>query len=253
MNSLGFALGIGLFVAGFLLIFRPFGLSVAGSHDPAFWLILGLAPYNMVLVLLLDRPITWLQKRWTFFTGRMASLLTTVTLIIAGNVAYQAVFQELDHWTDLLEMIWQVAMIAAFPTLFVFLYYRERNPKTHEEGAISTPKAGPVHLQDESLRETLSLNIEDILYIEADRNYALIHTRVSQQPHLLRTSLKALEKQLSNTPIKRCHRSYLVNVTQIIHSRKTARRIQLTLRDHTSKIPVSPQFMNTLADIVPGP
>ena len=38
LHPLGLAIGIGVFVGAFLLIFRPFGLIINGYSDPAFWL-----------------------------------------------------------------------------------------------------------------------------------------------------------------------------------------------------------------------
>ena len=146
-------------------------------------------------------------------------------------------------------MIWQVALIAAFPTLFVLLYYRKQ-PNEHKEARAAEPAQQPLVLHDEARRETLTLLVDDILYIESDRNYALIHTRILPKPHLLRSSFKALEQQIEGTPIIRCHRSYLVNTTQIIHRRRTARKVQLTLRDCDTSIPVSLQFAERIEGVL---
>ncbi|MBX2818662.1 MAG: LytTR family transcriptional regulator [Rhodothermaceae bacterium] len=251
LHPLGLAIGIGVFVGAFLLIFRPFGLIINGYGDPAFWLILGIIPLNVFLVIILDWAIKWLRQHWTWLTNKSAAVFTTVSVIIAGNVAYQAAFQEITTWPDLLEMIGQVALIAAFPTLFVLLYYRKQ-PTEQPEARPLEPSDSPLVLHDEAQRETLTLLVDDILYIESDRNYALIHTRISPKPHLLRSSLKALEQQIEGTPIIRCHRSYLVNTTQVIHRRRSARKVQLTLRDCDTRIPVSLQFVERIEDALSG-
>ena len=91
-----------------------------------FGFILGIIPLNVILVIILDWAIKRLTQYWTWLTNKFASVFATVSVIIAGNVAYQAAFQDLKSWTDLLEIVWQVALIAAFPTLFVLLYYRKQ-------------------------------------------------------------------------------------------------------------------------------
>jgi len=65
-------------------------------------------------------------------------------------------------------------------------------------------------------RETLSLQSEDILYIEAQDNYSrVVWTEGNRKKEkLLRTTIKNLEEQLSGTDILRCHRSYLVNCSR---------------------------------------
>ena len=55
--------------------------------------------------------------------------------------------------------------------------------------------------------------INDILYIEAERNYCKIHCR--DKEHLLVTTLKDLEEKLTDNTLLRIHRSFIVNLTHI--------------------------------------
>jgi DNA-binding LytR/AlgR family response regulator len=55
--------------------------------------------------------------------------------------------------------------------------------------------------------------IEDILYIEADRNYCHIFTMGKE--YLLSTTLKVMEDKLPARHFQRVHRSYMVNLFQI--------------------------------------
>lgn len=55
--------------------------------------------------------------------------------------------------------------------------------------------------------------IEEILYIEADRNYSKIFTKPKE--YLLGTSLKIIEDKLPKQQFIRVHCSFLVNVKQI--------------------------------------
>jgi DNA-binding LytR/AlgR family response regulator len=55
--------------------------------------------------------------------------------------------------------------------------------------------------------------IEDILYIEADRNYCHIYTK--KQDYLLAISLKNMEEKLTAPYFVRVHRSFVVNLTQV--------------------------------------
>lgn len=55
--------------------------------------------------------------------------------------------------------------------------------------------------------------IEDILYIEADRNYSKISTK--NKEYLLGTTLKIMEDKLPKPQFIRVHRSFLVNLKQI--------------------------------------
>lgn len=55
--------------------------------------------------------------------------------------------------------------------------------------------------------------IEDILYIEADRNYSKITTK--NKEYLLGTTLKTMEDKLPRPQFTRVHRSFMVNLKQI--------------------------------------
>ncbi len=241
-HTVRLAAGIGVFIAAFLLMFRPFGMQWHGWQDPTFWLVLGLAPFNTGLILLLDVVFTQLQQRWGWLQHWYGNLFVTVALIVMGNVAYQAVLQEGMNGAELLVFTWRVALIALFPTAFVLLYHRRRRPTDDASAGANAV----ISLRDETNRETLSVPADDLLFIASDRNYVLVHTRTSKRPHLLRTSLKALEVQLAETSVVRCHRSYLVNTTQVVHRHRHARGLHLTLRGTEATVPVSASFLETI-------
>lgn len=244
-KSFWFAAGIGVFVAAFLLMFRPFDLKWYGLQDPTFWFVLGLAPFNMGLILLLDVIFSRLQQRWTWLRYTYANLFGIVVLVVFGNVAYQVMFQQDFRGIEILSITGRVALVAVFPTLFIILYHRQHRAATVTASPIiGTPPL--CTLRDETNKEALSLPADDLLFIVADRNYALVHTRTAERPYLLRTSLKALEGQLANTSVVRCHRSYLVNTAQVLHRRRHARGLHLTLRDTEISVPVSASFMDSI-------
>ena len=53
----------------------------------------------------------------------------------------------------------------------------------------------------------------DILYIEAERNYCKIHCK--EKEHLLVATLKDLEEKLSKNTFLRIHRSFIINLSHI--------------------------------------
>jgi len=59
----------------------------------------------------------------------------------------------------------------------------------------------------------IKLEIEQILYIEADRNYSHIFTK--EKKYVLTTTLKKLETKLPDSDFFRIHRSYIINLRQI--------------------------------------
>ncbi|MBN8834774.1 MAG: DNA-binding response regulator [Niastella sp. SCN 39-18] len=59
----------------------------------------------------------------------------------------------------------------------------------------------------------IKIMVDDILFIEADRNYSRIFTQ--NKEFLLSVTLKVIEDKFSKNNFVRIHRSYMVNITRI--------------------------------------
>lgn len=57
------------------------------------------------------------------------------------------------------------------------------------------------------------LLLEDILYIEADRNYCTLVTNPTK--HVLTNTLKVMEEKLPKSSFVRVHRSYIINISKL--------------------------------------
>jgi len=62
------------------------------------------------------------------------------------------------------------------------------------------------------------LNVADILFCKADDNYTEIH--LSKQTILISKTLKYFEETLAQYPFARIHKSYLVNVNEVVKYKK---------------------------------
>lgn len=77
---------------------------------------------------------------------------------------------------------------------------------------------------DEKGELKLSVFIDNLLYIESAENYATIHyINKSKVSHfLIRNSLKWMEENLiADTPLVRCHRSFIINLDKVKVMKKT--------------------------------
>ena len=79
-----------------------------------------------------------------------------------------------------------------------------------------------LHLKDEKGEIRLSINIENILYAEAADNYVIIKYINNDRivDFFLRTNLKKLSDDLRETPIQRCHRSFMINLLHVTSLKK---------------------------------
>ena len=96
-------------------------------------------------------------------------------------------------------------------------------------------------LQSENRKEKLQLMEQHILYIRAEDNYvAIAHmTPDGVKEVLLRSTLVSLERLLKDRGIIRCHRSFLVNRSNIQRLHTRSGEHVLELKGSTSTLPVS--------------
>lgn len=125
---------------------------------------------------------------------------------------------------------------------FIFIYSQQKENQKLPETLKPINKI--ISLKDEYGNHRLSLKSSDILFIEAADNYSIIYYRDSDtiKKEMLRNSLKALSEQLKDFPIKRCHRSYLVNVQNVKLAKKASGKVCLHLEGSVSIVPVSRKF-----------
>jgi ABC-2 type transport system ATP-binding protein len=106
---------------------------------------------------------------------------------------------------------------------------------SRDEGQGAMPFKIPVRLED----KVRLVNPGDILYAEAEGNYASLHTSEGRMP--TRFSLSELEQRLSRSGFFRAHRAYLVNlqhVREVIPYTRNSYSLRLTDPEGT-EIPLS--------------
>ena len=90
--------------------------------------------------------------------------------------------------------------------------------------------------------EHVTLEISDLLYIEAVGNYVKVVLLREGEVHtnMLRATMKQMEDQLqAYAIIVRCHRAFMVNLNQVEQISSNFRAMQLVMRHSHDAIPVS--------------
>ena len=85
--------------------------------------------------------------------------------------------------------------------------------------------------------------IDAIDWIEAARDYVLLHTDV--RSHLLRTTMAALEKKLAGSRLLRVHRSAFVRPDKVAEVKRANRSLTLVLSDGAS-VQVGPIYVSAV-------
>jgi hypothetical protein len=101
--------------------------------------------------------------------------------------------------------------------------------------------------------EHVTLDISDLLYIEAVGNYVKVCQLQGNEAHtnMLRATMKQMEDALEAYPmIVRCHRAFMVNLAQVEQISSNSRAMQLVMRHSHDAIPVSRSNVNKLKELL---
>ena len=144
----------------------------------------------------------------------------------------------------------------------------EQLKKLQASGMVSgsmSPNSGP-ELQDSGSKfqdtqitlegttnEHVSLQIADLLYIEAVGNYVKVVSKRDEelQTNMLRATMKQMEEALQAYPmIVRCHRAFMINLGQVEQISSNSRAMQLIMRHSHDAIPVSRSHVHKLKELL---
>ena len=90
-------------------------------------------------------------------------------------------------------------------------------------------------------RETLEMNLRELVFVEAQENYSRFVWSVGEEIHdkILRVTLKKIEDQIGNDNLARCHRSYIINLNFPFTIRGNSNGYRLTSDKFKDIIPIS--------------
>ena len=131
------------------------------------------------------------------------------------------------------------------------------NAVAHRQTEDSPPVGGTDQNSQITLEGTtnehVTLEISDLLYIEAVGNYVKVCQQQGNEVHtnMLRATMKQMEDSLQAYPmIVRCHRAFMVNLGQVEQISSNSRAMQLVMRHSHDAIPVSRSNVNKLKELL---
>jgi len=258
-NIFHMAFAMGGFVSLFLLLFQPFGLKV-NLFDASFFIVLGIGVMNSAVTLLnhlvIERFVGKVfSNHWDDRINKNLWRLWSLFLLLMSNFIYLSAITGFENVSliSFLRFSGQVLLIATIPVLFLLLYQRAKQNEQYRRSSRTlsetleqqTETTATFRLKDETNKTVLSLSLNELLYLESADNYVAVHhlQQDELQRDLLRHSLKGIEAQLEGMPVVRCHRSYIVNLTQTVKLSGNAQGMQLQLKQGDQTIPVSRKYI----------
>ncbi len=255
-----FILVISLFVVGFLMVFQP-SFSHHGPLTVPQKFLFGGVTFAVLFLDIIILPKLF-PKAFDNFTLGKYILITILHLVLIGIVSTiideLLIFPQQTLWENIKGANLQVALTGFMPVTIIFLFLKNKMLQQNLQSALAANQqlekiktlkkevtvnpntTSPIVLHSDT-SETLSLHLPDLLFIEADDNYATVVWKNGQgiQKKLLRVNLKNLETQINNSFAIRCHRSYIVNVHAISNITGNTNGYKLQILDTEYLIPVS--------------
>ncbi|MBR1929371.1 MAG: LytTR family transcriptional regulator [Paludibacteraceae bacterium] len=247
-----FYLGLPAFYILFVLLYEPQFIVDFYSKGKL------LLPVNVVLVsaiqllvIALLRNLLFLLRHhlnlnWLNYIGWcLAELIISalfmglyMTLISEGEYLY---FTAVGYSAASLLLVWTYPYVI----FSLALSFMEQKSEVKEESLI--------RFVDSTGRLKCVINVNSILYIEANENYVLIRYVEADniREYQLRNSMKSIEQLVLRSGIVRCQRSYYINPKRIkVLRRDKDGMIQAELDVQSKPIPVSPKYYDSLSRLL---
>jgi len=222
-----------VFALAFVNIYDPFGvdtyLELSGIR---LFLYSSLVILTGMLVVVVSRIVmyfysmTWQLNYWRYILWVFLEILVMgfvysiyVKFILADPRDFMEIFSVSMKNTSLV-------ILLPYTILWLFFSWQDKSVKLQQLEDMEVPlaknKGVMIPFKDEKGTLRLSVQNEDLLYLEAADNYVTIHYHFGEkvQKFMVRNSMRTYEEQFKNSNIIRCHRSYMVNLDKVRIIRK---------------------------------
>lgn len=163
----------------------------------------------------------------------------------------------LVYWEAIFEIfrkaVANTTWMLLIPYVISFLYlYNEHLIKKLAENTEEIKENNVIQFKDEKDEVRFSITSDKVVFIESSDNYCIIkylnNDKISD--FVLRSSLKRLANELIDTPIQRCHRSYMINLEHVASLKKDNSDISFEFDvPNVKEIPISKSYNEKIMEL----
>jgi len=240
---------IGIYTILFMNLYLPFNVNNWYKSDtvPTFILLSGFGLIGMIVLMISQLGIREVLKikvvkmYGIILWFLVELLLLTITMFfIYGNTDLKGV----QLMNELFLTFKYTILVLIIPYAGV-LFYLHTTQKGENIDTLLSASNHLVNILDENGELHMAIDLEQLLFIKSADNYVAVYFKKDDKvrKELVRTTLKRLETELDEYPIRRCHRSYMVNINNISVSMKSNQGLSLGLKNYSDEvIPVSKNY-----------
>lgn len=239
----------GIFVILFMNLYLPFNVSrwYVNEKIPLFFILSSFGIIGMIVLAVSQLyirdlfRISSLKMYGVILWFIVELLLLTITMyFIYGDTALEGS----DRIAEIVLTFKYTILILIIPYTGVLLYLFATQKGDYMDMPIDTGNH-LVKILDENDALHIAIDLDQILFMKSADNYVAVFYQKDDKvkKELVRTTMKKLEGELKEFPIRRCHRSYMVNIKKISISEKSQQGLTLTLKEYSNEaIPVSKNY-----------
>lgn len=254
----------------FINIFRPFNSEtwIPNESSTNYMMYSSLMVLVGMVVVSLSRTIMGIVAKKVQFTYpdyviwlvSDALIVSVFYVFIAYKVGFVDNFlndnPEMTTWEAIYSIFWKstantVWMLLIPYTVSLLFLDNQYLKNTIKELGTKTSDSNIVHFKDEKGEIRLSISIENVLYAESADNYVIIKYINNDKlvDFFLRTNLKKLSDDMRDTPIQRCHRSFMINLLHVTSLTKDQTEFMIQFDTTSIKdITVSKTYQESIMD-----
>ena len=249
----------GLFVFLFLLIFQPFDIDKVIGNLIMYSLGFGTITLTVMVICFFVGPILFKS----FFDSDEWNIGKNLVFIIA-ILAFISILNWMFHnyininntvQHSLFRFVLITVAIGITPIAFLMFFIENKLNETNTTIAKSVSaqiqnlphqiESSQIIIKGENKNEELILLLNELICVKSEGNYVLVYYKFHDtiKKAIMRNSISSIEKQLGHfETIYRCHRSYIVNLENVIEVIGNARNFNLLVNGLEFNIPVSRSF-----------
>ncbi|HIP49023.1 MAG TPA: LytTR family transcriptional regulator [Lutibacter sp.] len=247
------------FIYVFLLTFQPFGISNILYYKPIF--ILGFFGITFIVLLFsfLVAPAILKNQfdfdKWTIKKNATFIVAQFLIITVLNWIYNSSIGREITEQHSLLFFIFITVTVGIIPTLFLVYFIEKKLANKNEHFATNFTKSiqqktsisenTRIKILSKNNDETIIIDLKQLLCVKSEGNYLKVFFLKENiiKSKLIRNSFSKIEEQLVVfEKVKRCHRSYIVNLDKVEKMTGNARNLNLHISNLDFTIPVSRSF-----------